>query len=92
MAFAYLGVMPGKRIHLENASLAQAVTTALRRSYTPLPTIEVIAAVVGIAGYGDRSLGVVVVHVRRCLRHLEGRGVVMTGTRGQRLWAIVEPD
>jgi len=75
---------------IEKASLAQAVTTALRRSYEPLPTIDVILAVVRIAGYSDRSLPLVAASVRRCLRRLDG--VTMTGTRSQRLWAIVEAD
>jgi len=86
--------MPRNRPHLEPASLAQAVTTALRRSPSPLRTVEVIAAVVRIAGYGDASLPLVAANVRQTLRRLEHRSaeVVMTGTRQQRLWAIVERD
>lgn len=84
--------MPRNRPQLEPASLAQAVTTALRRSYVPLRTVEVVASVVRIAGYGDASLPRVAAHVRQTLRHLEGRGVTMTGTRQHRLWAIVESD
>jgi len=82
--------MPRNRTRLENASLAQAVTTALRRSPAPVPTVEVVASVVRIVGYGDASLPLVAGQVRRCLRRLEGRGVAMTGTRQHRLWAIVE--
>jgi|HubBroStandDraft_5_1064220.scaffolds.fasta_scaffold06751_9 hypothetical protein len=82
--------MPRNRTRLERASLAEAVATALRRSYTPLPTVEVIASVVGIMRYGDRALPLVAVQVPRTLRHIPG--VVMSGTPAQRLWAIVEAD
>jgi len=84
--------MPRNRPQLETASLAQAVTTALRRSTAPLLTVEVVASVVRITGYGDASLPAVAAHVRRTLRHLEGRGVTMSGTRQHRLWAIVEAE
>jgi hypothetical protein len=84
--------MSRNRPQLERASLAQAITTALRRSRYPLPTADVIASVVNILGYGDRSLGAVVVQVRRCLRHMEGRGVLMTGIRGKRLWHVAQED
>jgi hypothetical protein len=57
-----------------------------------MPTADVIASVVNTLGYGDRSLSVAVVKVRRCLRHLEGRGVLMTGTRGKRLWHVAQED
>lgn len=80
--------MPRNRTRLEKHALAQAVTTALRRSYTPLPTVEVVAAVVRIAGYGDASLPLVADGVLVVLKRLEGRSVVMTGQRGKRLWAI----
>jgi len=83
--------MPRKRhIRLERTSLARAVTTALRRSYTPLPTVAVIAAVVEIMHYGDRALPLVAVQVPRALRRVPG--VVMSGTPHQRMWAIVEAD
>ena len=84
--------MPRNRPQLERASLTRTVTTALRRSTVPLLTVEVVTAVVGIAGYSDRSLPAVAAGVYRCLHRMEGRGVTMTGPRGQRLWAIVEVD
>jgi hypothetical protein len=56
----------------------------------PLLTVEVIVAVVGIAGYADRALPLVAVQVPRALRRVPG--VVMSGSRAQRLWAIVEAD
>jgi hypothetical protein len=55
-----------------------------------LLTVEVIAAVAKIAGYGDRALPLVAVQVPRALRRVPG--VVISGTRAQRLWAIVEAD
>lgn len=82
--------MPRNRPQLEPASLAQAVRTALRRSTVPLLTVEVIAAAAKIAGYGDRALPLVAAQVPRALRRVPG--VVMSGTRAQRLWAIVEAD
>lgn len=82
--------MPRNRAHLERTSLAEAVATALQRSYTPLPTVAVIAAVVGIMRYGDRALPLVAVQVPRALRRVPG--VVMSGTPAQRLWAIIEPE
>ncbi len=80
--------MPRNRVRLERASLAEAVATALRRSYTPLPTVAVIASVVGIMRYGDRCLPLVAVQVPRALRRVPG--VTMSGTPERRLWAIVE--
>ncbi len=47
---------------------------------------------VTINRYGDSSLHLVLEEVNRGLRHLEGRGIIMTGTRQHRLWAIVEID
>ncbi len=76
--------------HLEPASLAHAVTTALRHSTVPLLTVEVIAAVAKIAGYGGRALPLVAVQVPRSLHNVPG--VVMSGTRQHRLWAIIEID
>lgn len=85
--------MPRKlKARLEKRSLREAIRTALHRSRFPIPTIEVAALVVTINRYGDSSLHLVLEEVNRGLRHLEGRGIIMTGTRQHRLWAIVEID
>ena len=79
------------KIKLEKRSLLEAIRTALHQSRFPIPTIRVAALVVEINRYSDKSLPQVLEEVTDGLRHLEGRGVTMTGTRGQRLWHIPKP-
>jgi len=90
----HLVVKPKKsKRHLDNGALSQAVLTVLRRSEQPLPTGDVVVAVVKINGYSDASLPLVAREVRRCLRRLEkcNPEVAMSGTREQRFWATHSP-